>query len=127
MGDDMDDDMDDEVEDEFGGDMDADADMDMADDFEEDELGEAATLTKQAVTMAGDEDGKASPIRQNKPAVTDHGKAVNFAGGADEKGGKGTSAKKMSVTGPQEQKGKMDKKVATPSTKSEKAKSNIGS
>jgi hypothetical protein len=84
-------------------------------------------MHKVAAKKTADSGDKTSPIRQNKPAITDHGKAVNFAGGADEKGGKGDSAKKMSVTGPQDQKGKMDKKVATPSNKSEKSKSNIGS
>jgi hypothetical protein len=130
MGDDVvDDNMDDEVADDLESEYDDDEsdDMDMEDEFEEDELGEAATLSTQSVTMAGDEDGKSSPIRQNKPSVTGHGKAVNFAGGTDEKGGKPSSVKNMTVTGPQEQKGKMDKKVAKPSTKSEKAKSNIGS
>jgi len=120
MGDDMGDEgMDDEVADEFDG-MDFDDEGD--DDLEDDELGEAATLHKHAVTMKGDEDGKASPVKQNQPNISNHGKAVKFAGG-DEKGGKGDSAKKMTVTGPQEQKGKMDKKVSAPSNSSEKAKS----
>lgn len=135
----VDDDMGDEVADEF---VDGDDDMeDMDDDddefpeesftetdeIEEKDLDEDAKLTNQSVTMAGDEDGKASPIKQNQPGMGDKGKAVNFAGGADEKGGKAASVKKLNVTGPQEQKGRMDKKVATPSNKSEKAKSNIGS
>jgi hypothetical protein len=120
MGDDMGDEgMDDEVADEFDG-MDFDDEGD--DDLEDDELGEAATLHKHAVTMKGDEDGKASPVKQNQPNISNHGKAVKFAGG-DKKGGKGDSAKKMTVTGPQEQKGKMDKKVSAPSNSSEKAKS----
>jgi hypothetical protein len=127
MGDDMADepDMDDEVADTFGGEDDL--DMDDEDDFEESFAMEDAKLNKATVKNVSDTGDKASPIRQNKPAISDHGKAVNFAGGSDEKGGKGDSAKKMSVTGPQEQKGKMDKKVAAPSNKSEKAKSNIGS
>lgn len=131
MGDEIDgeEDMGDEVADEFD-DMDVgDEEFGGGDGFEDEDLDEAATLTKVSnVTMAGDDDGKKSPLVQNKPSISDgHGKAVNFAGGADEKGGKGDTAKKMSVTGPQEQKGKMDKKVAKPSNKSEKAKSNIGS
>lgn len=128
MGDNADDGMDDEVADEFD-DMD---DFDNGDDLddeslEDDDLGESATLSKHAVTMKGDEDGKASPVRQNQPNISDRGKAVNFAGGSDENGGKGDSAKKMNVTGPQEQKGRMDKKVAAPSNKSETAKSHLGS
>jgi hypothetical protein len=108
--------------------MEMDDEDDMEESFyEEDDLEEAATLKKHAVTMKGDDDGKASPIKQNQPNISDKGKAVNFAGGADEKGGKGDSAKKMNVTGPQEQKGKMDKKVSKPSNSSVKAKSNIGS
>jgi hypothetical protein len=133
MGDDegMGDDMDDEVADTFGGEDDIDLDSpdeyEDEDDFEESFAMEDAKLNKTTVKKTSDTGDKASPIRQNKPAISDHGKAVNFAGGGDEKGGKGDSAKKMSVTGPQEQKGKMDKKVAAPSNKSEKAKSNIGS
>ena len=136
MGDDegMGDDMDDEVADTFGGDDDLNLDSpdeyeddEEEDDFEESFAMEDAKLNKVAVKKASDTGDKTSPIRQNQPAIGKGGKAVNFAGGADEKGGKGDSAKKMSVTGPQEQKGKMDKKVATPSNKSEKAKSNIGS
>jgi hypothetical protein len=123
MGDDMGDEgMDDEVADEFD-DMDFDDEGDdMDDDLEDDDVKEAATLHKQSVTMKGDEDGKASPVKQNQPNISNHGKAVKFAGG-DEKGGKGDTAKKMTVTGPQEQKGKMDKKVAAPSNSSEKAHS----
>ena len=136
MGDDegMGDDMDDEVADTFGGDDDLNLDSpdeyeddEEEDDFEESFAMEDAKLNKVAVKKASDTGDKTSPIRQNQPAIGKGGKAVNFAGGGDEKGGKGDSAKKMSVTGPQEQKGKMDKKVATPSNKSEKAKSNIGS
>jgi hypothetical protein len=136
MGDDegMGDDMDDEVADTFGGDNDLNLDSpdeyeddEEEDDFEESFAMEDAKLNKVAVKKASDTGDKTSPIRQNQPAIGKGGKAVNFAGGGDEKGGKGDSAKKMSVTGPQEQKGKMDKKVATPSNKSEKAKSNIGS
>ena len=127
MGDDMEDEEGDEVADEFD-DMDdfedeEGDDMDDDDDMEESYFGEEAKLHKQSVTMKGDEDGKASPIKQNQPNISSHGKAVKFAGGADEKGGKGDSAKKMNVTGPQEQKGKMDKKVAAPSNSSEKAHS----
>jgi hypothetical protein len=118
MGDEgMGDNMDDEVADTFGGE----------DDINLDSPDEYAKLNKVAVKKVSDTGDKTSPIRQNQPAIGDGGKAVNFAGGSDEKGGKGDSAKKMSVTGPQEQKGKMDKKVAAPSNKSEKAKSNIGS
>ena len=137
MGDDegMGDNMDDEVADTFGGDNDLNLDSpdeyeddeEEDDDFEESFAMEDAKLNKVAVKKASDTGDKTSPIRQNQPAIGKGGKAVNFAGGGDEKGGKGDSAKKMSVTGPQEQKGKMDKKVATPSNKSEKAKSNIGS
>jgi hypothetical protein len=136
MGDDegMGDNMDDEVADTFGGDNDLNLDSpdeyeddEEEDDFEESFAMEDAKLNKVAVKKASDTGDKTSPIRQNQPAIGKGGKAVNFAGGGDEKGGKGDSAKKMSVTGPQEQKGKMDKKVATPSNKSEKAKSNIGS
>lgn len=124
MGDDMDDEEEgDEVADEFD-DMDFDdEEEDDDDDMEESYVGEEAKLHKQSVTMKGDEDGKASPLKQNQPNISSHGKAVNFAGGGDEKGGKGDSAKKMNVTGPQEQKGKMDKKVASPSNSSEKAHS----
>lgn len=123
MGDDMGDEEEgDEVADEFG-DMDDFEDDDMEDDdMEESYFGEDAKLHKQSVTMKGDEDGKASPLKQNQPNISSHGKAVKFAGG-DEKGGKGDSAKKMNVTGPQEQKGKMDKKVSAPSNSSEKAHS----
>lgn len=136
MGDDMDMDdegMGDEVADEFGGEDDMDLDGEMDDDMEDDDdfeesfAMEDAKLNKVAVKKTTDAGDKTSPLRQNKPGITDHGKAVNFAGGADEKGGKGDSAKKMSVTGPQEQKGKMDKKVSAPTNKSEKSKSNIGS
>lgn len=131
----MGDNMDDEVSDTFGVDgdinMDDPEDLDIddedEDDFEESFAMEDAKLNKVAAKTASDTGDKTSPIRQNQPAIGKGGKAVNFAGGSDEKGGKGDSAKKMSVTGPQEQKGKMDKKVATPSNKSEKAKSNIGS
>lgn len=112
----------DEVADEFD-DMDLEDGDDEDDDFEDDELGEDAKLHKQSVSMSGDEDGKASPLKQNQPNISSHGKAVNIAGGSDEAGGKGDSAKKMNVTGPQEQKGKMDKKVSTPSNSSEKAHS----
>lgn len=133
MGDDVEDEMDDEVADEFGGDdMDMDVEDDMEESFMEDEdleeadLEEGATLHKHGnVTMAGDEDGKASPIPQNAADMSQgHAKRVDFAGGAAE-GDKGTGgkAKNMSVTGPQEQKGKMDKKVAAPSNSSEKATS----
>lgn len=120
VGDDAEDDMDDEVSDEFD-DMD---DMDMDDDLEDEELGEDAKLHKHSnVKMAGDEDGKASPIPQNASDMSQgHAKPINKFGG-DEKGGKGDSTKKMSVTGPQEQKGKMDKKVAAPSNSSEKSNS----
>lgn len=138
MGDEDDEDMGDEVADELddmedGGEEDElmaghymeDEDLDESDD---EELEESATLKKHGnVTMAGDEDGKASPVKQNQPDMSNgHAKPVNFAGG-DEKGGKGDSAKKMNVTGPQDQGGKFDKKVAKPSNSSEKAKSNIGS
>lgn len=125
VGGDEDEGMDDEVADEFD-DMDddfEDDDMEDDDDFEDDDLGESAELKKHSVTMKGDEDGKASPLKQNQPNISSHGKAVNFASGSDEKGGKGDSAKKMNVTGPQDQKGKMDKKVSAPSNSSEKAKS----
>jgi hypothetical protein len=133
MGDEgMGDNMDDEVADTFGGEDDINLDSpdeyeDDEDEFEESFAMEDAKLSKVAVKKVSDTGDKTSPIRQNQPAIGDGGKAVNFAGGSDEKGGKGDSAKKMSVTGPQEQKGKMDKKVAAPSNKSEKAKSNIGS
>jgi hypothetical protein len=134
LGNSMDDNMNDEVADTFGGDGDLNLDSpdeyeddEEEDDFEESFAMEDAKLNKVAVKKAADTGDKTSPIRQNQPAIGKGGKAVNFAGGGDEKGGKGDSAKKMSVTGPQEQKGKMDKKVATPSNKSEKAKSNIGS
>jgi hypothetical protein len=133
MGDEgMGDNMDDEVADTFGGEDDINLDSpdeyeDDEDEFEESFAMEDAKLNKVAVKKVSDTGDKTSPIRQNQPAIGDGGKAVNFAGGSDEKGGKGDSAKKMSVTGPQEQKGKMDKKVAAPSNKSEKAKSNIGS
>jgi hypothetical protein len=135
MGDEgMGDNMDDEVADTFGGedDINLDSPDEYEDDEDEDEFEESfamedAKLNKVAVKKVSDTGDKTSPIRQNQPAIGDGGKAVNFAGGSDEKGGKGDSAKKMSVTGPQEQKGKMDKKVAAPSNKSEKAKSNIGS
>lgn len=136
----VDDDMGDEVADEFvdGDDDMVDMDGDDEDGFpeesfteedkiEEEDLDEDAKLTNHSVTMAGDEDGKASPIKQNQPGLGDKGKAVNFAGGAEGKDGKAASVKKMSVVGPQEQKGKMDKKVKSPPNKSEKAKSNIGS
>jgi hypothetical protein len=117
-----DDDMGDEVADEF-----SDMDDDMDDDTDDEDLDEDAKMHKHSVTMSGDDDSKASPVLQNAKDMSDgHAKAVNFAGG-DEKGGAGDSAKKMSVTGPQEQKGKMDKKVSAPSNKSEKTKSNIGS
>lgn len=86
---------------------------------------EAAALKKYSVTMSGDEDGKSSPVAKS-PKDTGGSGPVNFAGGADEKGGKATSPKKMKVTGPQDQKGKMDKKVSAPANKSEKAKSVIG-
>lgn len=139
MGDDMEDEMYDEVADEFAGDdldMDDDMDDNMDDDMEEsfmededleeEDLEEGATMHKHGnVTMAGDEDGKASPIPQNAADMSQgHAKRVDFAGGATE-GDKGTggSAKKMSVTGPQEQKGKMDKKVPAPKNSSEKAHS----
>ena len=141
MGDDMgDEDLGDEVADDMGGELDdledempkegfmEEEDLDEADD---EELDESATLKAHGnVTMAGDEDGKASPVLQKHgggQSMTGSGKPVNFAGGADEKGGKGDSAKKMNVTGPQDQGGKFDKKVAKPSNSSEKAKSNIGS
>jgi hypothetical protein len=120
VGDEMDDEEGDEVADEFD-DMDLE-DGDDDEDLEDDDLEEGATLSKHNVTMAGDEDGKASPLKQNQPNISSHGKAVDKFGG-DEKGGKGDSAKKMSVTGPQEQKGKMDKKVSNPSNSSEKAHS----
>jgi hypothetical protein len=128
IGDDEDDSMDDEEfdapsDEEFDGEDDYTDDDEYAD---EEKFGEAAVLKKHAVKMSGDDDGKASPIKQNQPNISDKGKAVNFAKG-DEKGGKGNPAKKMNVTGPQDQKGKMDKKVAKPSNTSEKAKSNIGS
>jgi hypothetical protein len=133
MGDDMgDDEGGDEVSDEFG-DMDLDDESIEDDDGEEEapvmdsRFGEGATLTKKPVTMKGDDDGKKSVTKQNVPGIGKDGKAVKFAGGADEKGGKAPAPKKMTVTGPQEQKGRMDKRVAAPSNKSEKAKSNLGS
>lgn len=126
MGGDEDDSMDDEVADEFDT-MDVGDDEDDDYDFEDNDVKEDAKLHKHNVTMKGDDDGKASPLKQNQPGIGDKGKAVNFAGGSDEKGGSKESAKKMNVTGPQEQKGKMDKKVAAPSNKSEKAKSHLGS
>lgn len=122
--------MDDEVADEFD---DMDIDSDEGEEGEDDDapvmdkqFGEGATLTKKPVTMKGDEDGKKSVVKQNVPGISKEGKAVKFAGGADEKGGKAPAPKQMKVTGPQEQKGKMDKKVAAPSNKSEKVKSNLG-
>lgn len=117
--------MDDEVADEFDDMDDLDGeDDDMEENFMEDDLDEDAKLHKQSVTMKGDDDGKKSPIPQNSSDISSgHAKAVKFAGGSDEKGGKGDSAKKMNVTGPQEQKGKFDKKIATPKNSSEKAQS----
>lgn len=118
------DDMEDEVEVEEGRDFFEDEDLDES---EDDELEESAKLKNQSVTMAGDDDGKKSPIKQNQPNISDKGKAVNFAGGADEKGGKAETPKKMTITDPQDNGGKFNKPVKKPSNKSEKAKSNIGS
>jgi len=129
MGSDMGDeeDMGDEVADEFDDmDLGDDMDDDMDDDLEDDKLGEDAKLHKQSVTMKGDSDGKASPLKQNLKGISDKGAPVKFAGG-DEKGGKVSPPKKMNTVGPQDQKGKMDKKVPAPKNASEKAKSNIGS
>lgn len=97
-------------------------------DSESEELEESATLKKHGdVKMAGDEDGKASPVKQKQKDMSDgHAKPVNFAGG-DEKGTKAAAPKKMNTTGPQDQGGKFDKKVASPSNSSESAKSSIGS
>lgn len=134
VGDDMDSDdmdsdgMDDEVADEFGDDDEGDDDMD--DSFiDDDDLDEAAELKKHGnVKMSGDDDNGKSPIPQNASDMSDgHADPVKFAAGQDEKGGKGDTAKKMNVTGPQDQKGKMDKKVNPPKNGGEKAKSNIGS
>lgn len=124
VGNDMDDEEGDEVADEFD-DMDVGDEDDMDDDdFEDGDFKEGATLSKHSVSMSGDEDGKDSPVKQNQPNISSHGKAVDFAGGSDgSEKGTGGSAKKMNVTGPQEQKGKMDKKVSTPSNSSEKAHS----
>lgn len=142
----VEDDMGDEVADELGGDEiefggdedelgDEDEveessrffeDEDLDEDADED-LDESAKLKTQSVTMAGDDDSKKSPIKQNTPNISDKGKAVNFAGGADEKGGKGETPKKMTITDPQDNGGKFNKAVKKPSNKSEKAKSNIGS
>lgn len=121
VGDNMDDDEGDEVADEFD-DMDIDGEED-DEDLEDDEFKESATLSKHSVNMSGDDDGKSSPISQNQPNMGNHGNPVKFASGSDESGGKGDTAKKMNVTGPQEQKGKMDKKVSAPNNSSEKAHS----
>jgi hypothetical protein len=126
FGDEEADDMDMDMDSEFGGEE----EDDMEESFyesEDEELEESAELKKHGnVTMAGDEDGKASPVLQNAKGISDKGKAVDFAGG-DEKGYKAAKAKNMTLTGPQDQGGKMDKKVAKPTNKAEKAKSNIGS
>ena len=115
----VDDTMGDSVADEFGSDEEgSEPDMDSGEDMgsEEDErdLGEAATLKNQSVTMSGDEDGKPSPLSQNKPNISDHGNEVNIAGKEESTSKSAQSPKNMGVDGPQEAGGKKLKNVPKP-------------
>lgn len=64
------------------------------------ELDEAAELSKVNVTMAGNEDGKASPVGPGTKEFAADKKPVDFAGG-NEKGGKAPAPKQMGVKGPE--------------------------
>lgn len=93
-------------------------------DFEDEDPMEAATLNKVSVSHS-DTGDKNSPYPQTgNKSVTGHGVPTKFVG-SEEKGGKCDTPKKMNVTGPQEQKGKMDKTVSKPSNSSEKSTSTI--
>jgi hypothetical protein len=86
-----------EEDEDEGDDMDMDMEPEMEPEMEG--LGEGATLKSVNVTMSGDEDGKASPV---KDAGNEHDVKPHPTDTAVESGGKAPAAKNMGVRGPQE-------------------------